>query len=104
MVKTLQYPLPEEGYLKQLIEIKEDNLHCRMGTVFLTKGSRLPEKGLKANPEHEVSILMEGSIKAITNEGERIIMKGEIVQFSPNEMQAGEALEDCTLIWFLINN
>ncbi len=102
-VLQLQYPLSGEEHLKQLIEIKEGKIHCRMGTVFLPKGTRLPQVGLKANPEHEISIVLEGTIKAITNEGERIISSGEIVQFAPNEMQAGEVLEDCKIIWVLLN-
>lgn len=102
-ISQLQYPLPGEGHLKQLIEIKGGETHCRLGTVFLSKGIRLPHEGLKANPEHEISIILEGRIKAITKEGERVINMGEIVQFAPNEMQAGEVLEDCKIIWVLLN-
>ena len=57
---------------------------------------------MKANPEHEISIVMEGSIKAITKDGERIVTKGEVVRFAPDEMQAGEILEDCKIVWVLL--
>jgi quercetin dioxygenase-like cupin family protein len=101
-VYQLTYPKPEENYQKQLVEINDKTI-LKMGTCFFKAGSRIPTIGLKANSEHEISIIVEGSIKAITTTGERIIKTGEIVQFAPNEMQAGEFLEDCKIIWFLIN-
>jgi hypothetical protein len=100
-VYQLTYPRPEENYLKKLVEI-EDKTILKMGTCFFKAGSRIPEIGLKANSEHEISIIMEGSLKAISETGERIIKTGEIVKFKPNEMQAGEILEDCKIIWILI--
>jgi quercetin dioxygenase-like cupin family protein len=102
-VLQLQYPEPEDGHLKQLLEIKEGTVHCRMGTVYLPKGARLPAEGMKANPEHEISLVMAGRIKAITKDGERIVGTGEIVQFAPGEMQAGEVLEDCQIVWVLLD-
>ncbi|MCX7173178.1 MAG: hypothetical protein NT159_04475 [Proteobacteria bacterium] len=101
-VLQLQYPGPQDGHLKQLLEIKEGAVHFRMGTVFLPKGARLPADGMKANPEHEISMVTEGRIKAITQDGERIVGKGEVVQFAPGEMQAGEVLEDCKIVWVLL--
>jgi formylmethanofuran dehydrogenase subunit C len=100
-VYQLTYPKPEENYLKKLVEI-EDRTILKMGTCFFKAGSRIPEIGLKANSEHEISIIMEGSLKAISETGERIIKTGEIVKFKPNEMQAGEILEDCKIIWILL--
>lgn len=90
--------------MKQLVEIQEGEIHFRMGTVFLPKGSRLPKEGMKSNPEHEISIVLEGRIRAITKDGERVVGKGELVQFAPNEMQAGEVLEDCRIVWVLLGS
>lgn len=100
-VHQLTYPKPGENYLKEIVEINDKTI-LKMGTCFFKAGSRLPEIGLKANSENEISIIMEGSLKAISETGERIIQAGEIVQFKPNEMQAGEFLEDCKIIWILM--
>jgi hypothetical protein len=104
-VKTLKltYPLVGENYLKQLTEISTGDVILKLGTVFLKAGTRLPSTGLKANPEHEISIITEGCIKAITTNGEKMLRKGEMVQFSANEMQAGEVIEDCKIIWILLS-
>jgi quercetin dioxygenase-like cupin family protein len=100
-VFPLLFPTLTEGYLKQLVQI-DDKMVLKMGTVFFKAGVRIPETGLKANFEHEISIIVEGSIKAITVDGEQIIRAGEIIQFAPNEMQGGEILEDCKIIWVLL--
>lgn len=100
-VYQLSYPKADENYQRQLVEIN-DKMNLRMGTCFFKAGERIPDIGLKANSEHEISIIAEGSMKAITKEGERIIKTGDIVRFDPNEMQAGEFLEDCKIIWILI--
>lgn len=102
-VTPLRYPAPGEGYLKQLLEIADGAARCRLGTVFLAKGTRLPAEGMKANAEHEISIVAEGRIRAISADGERVVGAGEIVQFAPGEMQAGEILEDCKIVWILLD-
>ncbi len=99
---TIQYPKEEESRLKQLLSTPALRGTLRVGTVFIKAGSRIPVKGMKANKELEISIIMEGSIKAITHTGEKILRTGNLVVFEPDEMQAGEVLEDCKILWMLL--
>jgi quercetin dioxygenase-like cupin family protein len=101
-VHKLLYPQTGEGFLKEIIHISQSGTTCTIGTFFMKAGERITEQGLKSHPEHEISLIQEGSIKAITQNEEIILKQGDVVNFSANELHTGEVIQDCKLLWILV--
>ena len=101
-VHKLLYPELGEGFLKEIIRISESGTACTIGTFFMKAGERITEQGLKSHPEHEISLILEGRIKAITQDEEIILKQGDVVTLFANELHSGEVIEDCKLLWILV--
>ncbi len=102
-IKKISYPKPFEHYNKSILHIKKEGLDIQFGTVFLKKGTRIPEKGFTKHPSHEISIIIEGCIEMLSEEGHSIgkLEKGNVVYINAGEAQAGNVLEDTKIIYVL---
>ncbi len=102
-IKELIYPKGEEYYNNEVLSHTNAGIVTTFGTVFLKKGTRIPENGFSRHPFNEVSIIIEGCIEMI-NEGGSIsgyLKKGNAVYINALEPQAGNVLEDTKLIYIL---
>jgi len=103
-IKKITYPRENEYYNKSLFQVKNQAIDFQFGTVFLKKGTRIPEKGFAKHPQHEISIIQEGKIKML-NENEKVksfLSAGDVVYIKAFEAQAGIVLEDTKIIYVLI--
>lgn len=101
--KEITYPTPEEYYNKELVNTSNGSVRTICGTVFLKKGTRIPETGFSKHPFNEVSIIIEGCIKMLNEKNLPIgkLEKGQLVYINSGEPQAGYVLEDTKLIYVL---
>ena len=103
-IKTITYPLPEEYYNKSLFNINDNQVDVQFGTVFLKKGTRIPEKGFTKHESHEISVIYEGKIEMLNEDGsvKGYLTSGDVVYIEKLEAQAGNVLEDTQLMYTLI--
>lgn len=103
-IKKITYPLPEEYYNKQLFHIKNEGFSIQFGTVFLKKGMRIPENGFSKNPEIELSIIQQGKIEMLNEDGsvKGYLNTGDVIYLKALEAQAGNVLEDTKIIYTLV--
>lgn len=103
-IKKITYPLQDEYYNKSILHIKNEKLEIQFGTVFLKKGTRIPEKGFTKHPSHEISIIQKGKIEMINEDGSSkgYLQTGDVIYIKALEAQAGNVLEDTSLIYTLI--
>lgn len=103
-IKKITYPLPDENYNKQLFHIENEGFSIQFGTVFLKKGTRIPEKGFSKNPEIELSIIQQGKIEMLNEDGsvKGYLNTGDVVYLKALEAQAGNILEDTKIIYTLV--
>lgn len=95
----LDFPKPEEGYLKSIINRKDSGCSVDMGSVVIRKGEILPFKDLEYD---EISYLMEGKIEVTDGEGHVEIMeKGDLIYLSRIELRQTVVLEDSKIMYFL---
>jgi len=103
-IKKITYPLPNEYYNKQLFHIKDKGLSIKFGTVFLKKGTRIPEKGFSKHPQYELSIIQEGKIEMLSEDGNvnGYLNIGDVVYIKSLEAQAGNVLIDTKIVYILV--
>jgi signal-transduction protein with cAMP-binding, CBS, and nucleotidyltransferase domain len=67
------------------------------------KGTRIPEKGFSTHPFNEISIIREGCIEMLNEDGSvsGYLKKGTAVFINALESQAGNLIEDTKLIYVL---
>lgn len=97
------YPKDQEYYNKELITQENNGIKTICGTVYLKKGTRIPESGFSRHPFNEVSIITKGCIEMIDeNDAVLGLLKaGTAVYINAKEPQAGNVLEDTQLIYVL---
>jgi len=65
-VLELSYPSgSKEDYLKELFVHKVEAFNLQFGTVFLKKGTRMPELGFTHHDQKKIVFLVEGKIKIL---------------------------------------
>ena len=103
-IKKITYPTQDEFYNKSILHIKNEKLEIQFGTVFLKKGTRIPEKGFTKHPSHEISIIQKGKIEMLNEDGSSkgYLKTGDVVYIKALEAQAGNILEDTSLIYTLV--
>jgi quercetin dioxygenase-like cupin family protein len=103
-IKKIIYPSHNEHYNKLLFHIKNEQVDFQFGTVFLKKGTRIPEKGFTRHASHEISIIKKGKIEMLKEDGslKGYLQQGDAVYIEAFEAQAGNVLEDTSLIYTLI--
>lgn len=103
-IKKIIYPSPDEHYNKSLFLIKNEQVDFQFGTVFLKKGTRIPDKGFTKHSSHEISIIQKGKIEMLNEDGSSkgYLQEGDVVYIEAFEAQAGNVLEDTSLIYTLI--
>ena len=102
-IKQIIYPKENEHYNNELLSISNAGVITTFGTVYLKKGSRIPEEGFSCHPFNEVSIITEGCIEMLNEDGtvSGYLKKGTAVFINALEPQAGNVLEDTKLIYVL---
>ncbi|HED37445.1 MAG TPA: hypothetical protein ENI76_04265 [Ignavibacteria bacterium] len=102
-LKQLIYPKGKEHYNNKLLSHTNAGVVTTFGTVSLKKGTRIPENGFSRHPFNEVSIIIEGCIEMINEDGTifEYLKKGTAVYINALEPQAGNVLEDTKLIYIL---
>ncbi|MEM9866192.1 MAG: hypothetical protein AAF765_00785 [Bacteroidota bacterium] len=105
-IKQLSFPLRNEPYNKRLFQVYDEQLEIQYGTVFLKKGTRIPEEGFTKHPYYEFSWLQSGKIEVLTEDGtvSGYLDQGDIVSLEPHEPQAGNVLEDTYIMYTLIKS
>jgi hypothetical protein len=100
------YSQGNEYYNNELISETNNGINTICGTVFLKKGTRIPEKGFSKLPFNEVSIITEGCIEMLNEDGTiaGYLKKGTAVYINAFEAQAGNVIEDTKLIYVLNQN
>jgi len=103
-IEKISYPLPHEYHNKLLFQVKRDGVDFQFGTVFLKKGTRIPEKGFTKHSSHEISIIQKGKIEMLHEDGSirGYLQAGDVVYIEALEAQAGNIIEDTSLIYTLI--
>jgi ethanolamine utilization protein EutQ (cupin superfamily) len=103
-IKKITYPLPREYYNKRHFNINDNQVDIQFGTVFLQKGTRIPEKGFTKHESHEISVIYEGKIEMLNEDGsvKGYLTSGDVVYIEKLEAQAGNVIEDTSLIYTLI--
>ena len=103
-IKQIIYPSSEEDYNKPFFTIKNEQVDFQFGTVFLQKGTRIPEKGFTKHDSHEISIIQKGKIEMLNEDGsvKGYLKTGDVVYINVLEAQAGNILEDTQLMYTLI--
>lgn len=103
-IKKITFPLPDEYYNKQLFHIEDNGLSIQFGTVFLKKGTRIPEKGFSKHPQHELSIIQEGKIEMLSEDGnvKGYLNIGDVIYVKALEAQAGNVLADTKIVYMLV--
>jgi len=103
-IKKISYPFKEEHYNKSFFHIKNEKVDFQFGTVYLKKGTRIPEKGFTKHLSHEISIIQEGKIEMLNEDGsvKGYLTSGDVVYIEKLEAQAGNVLEDTQLMYTLI--
>lgn len=101
--KQIIYPGKEEYYNNELLTETHEGITTIFGTVFLKKGTRIPEEGFSRHPFNEVSIITQGCIEMLNEDGSVLgyLREGTAVFIKALEPQAGNVLEDTKLIYVL---
>tara|TARA_B110000091_G_scaffold110905_1_gene120141 strand:- start:9 stop:329 length:321 start_codon:yes stop_codon:yes gene_type:complete len=104
IIKKIKYPLEHEKHTKLIFQIQQENIKLQFGTVFLKKGTRIPEKGFTKHASHEISIIQKGKIEMLNEDGsiKGYLKTGDVVYIKALEAQAGNVLEDTQLMYTLI--
>lgn len=102
-LKKITYPSGNDYYNKELISKTNDGINTKCGTVFLKKGTRIPETGITRHPFNEISIIIKGSIEMLDEEDVPIgkLEKGDVIYINAGEAQAGKVLKDTKLLYVL---
>ena len=95
-LKQIIYPREGEYYNNELLSVTNAGITTTFGTVFLKKGTRIPEKGFSTHPFNEVSIITEGCIEMLNKDGtvSGYLKKGTAIFIKALEPQAGNVIED----------
>jgi quercetin dioxygenase-like cupin family protein len=102
-LKKIIYPKGNEPYNNELLVHSNAGVKTSFGTVFLKKGTRIPQESFSRHPFNEVSIVTKGLIEMIDENNTVIGMlkPGVAVYINAGEPQAGNVLEDTELIYVL---
>lgn len=102
-LKRIIYPKGDEYYNNELLSLTNAGVTTMFGTVFLKKGTRIPEMGFSTHPFNEVSIITQGCIEMLNEDGtiSGYLKEGTAVFINALEPQAGNVLEDTKLIYIL---
>jgi len=105
-IKKITYLFSSNCYNNRLFHIQKKGLNIQFGTVFLKKGTRIPEKGFSRHPQIELSVIQEGEIEMLNEDGsvKGYLNKGDVVYINALEAQAGNVLTDTKIIYTLIEN
>ena len=82
-----------------LVPVKEGE--ASFGLATISAGTRHPENELASHDQHEISYIIEGRLKLITEQGVMEVGPGQVVWLEANEKHASTAIEDGKVFWVL---
>lgn len=104
-IVELIYPSgTKKDYLKEIFIHKENNFNLQFGTVFLKKGTRIPEKNFTRHNQKKIVFLLEGKIKILLENNsnyKRNLIAGESFMVDYFEAHGGIVIEDAKIIFVL---
>ena len=102
---NLTYPSgSKDDYLKELFIHKDDSFNLQFGTVFLKKGTRIPEEGFTHHDQKKIVFLAEGEIEILIEEKpnySRNLIAGESFMVDYFEGHGGIVIKDAKIIFVL---
>lgn len=105
-VLELSYPSgSKDDYLKELFVHNEEAFSLQFGTVFLKKGTRIPEQGFTHHDQKKIVFLVEGEVKILlenkTVDFNKNLISGESFMVDYFEGHGGIVVEDAKIIFVL---
>lgn len=99
----IKYKKSAENNKNDLLTQTSLGIATTFGTIFLKKGTRIPQQGFSRHPFNEISIIIEGVIEML-NENENVIgylKPGMAIYINALEPQAGNVIKDTKIIYVL---
>ncbi|WP_103070215.1 hypothetical protein [Aquimarina sediminis] len=94
----------KKDYLKELFIHREESFDLQFGTVFLKKGTRIPEEGFTHHDQKKIVLLVDGKIKILLEENlsmDRYLHAGQLFIVDYFEGHGGIVIEDAKLVFVL---
>lgn len=103
-IESIEFAKADEPRQKEVFKFEKNGMTVNYGTIFLKKGTRIPEEDFSKHPQHEISYLQSGKIQMLNedNSNSEILKTGDVISLEAYEPQAGIALEDTKIIYILI--
>jgi quercetin dioxygenase-like cupin family protein len=100
----LTYPSGcKDDYLKE-IYVHEEEFNLQFGTVFLKKGTRIPEAGFTRHYQKKIVFLAKGEVNIFLEDKpdlNRNLKEGEVFVVDYYEGHGGVVLKDAKIIYVL---
>ena len=102
-LEVISFPDENEPYNKEILRNVNSGIETTMGTVFLREGTRIPKHGFSRHPFNEISMVIEGCIEMLNEDGSAfgLLEEGTVVSINALEPQAGNVLRDTKLIYVI---
>ena len=94
----------KDDYLKELFIHAEEAFNLQFGTVFLKKGTRIPEEGFTHHDQKKIVFLVEGKVKILLENQPNFVRNlkaGECFMVDYFEEHGGVVIEDAKIIFVL---
>ena len=101
--EKLTYPIPPE-YLKDIFTQSTNAFDLQFGSVFLTKGTRIPETGWTRHDQAKIVYLVSGKTNLYLEKHagfKQRVQTGDTFMVEKYEEHYGEVLEDTQIIFVL---
>lgn len=99
-VFKLKYPNAPQQVLSLLELPAEEQAGFQMGTVRLGQGEWVPLEGYSAHAQHELSVILSGSLEVECAGEHSVVGAGEVAWIPAGEQHRARATQDTELIWF----
>ena len=102
-IEKLTYPIPPE-YLKEVFVKATPEFELQFGSVFLKKGTQIPEKDWTRHNQVKIVYIVSGKTMLFTEKDsdfKQLVQGGDTFMVEKHEAHRGEILEDTQLIFVL---
>tara|TARA_R110002073_G_scaffold72537_1_gene177315 strand:- start:309905 stop:310240 length:336 start_codon:yes stop_codon:yes gene_type:complete len=102
-IEKLTYPMPPE-YLKEVFKKSTAEFDLQFGTVFLEKGTRIPEKDWTRHDQTKIVYIVSGKTHLFIEKDpdfKQLVQSGDSFMVEKNEAHRGEVIADTQLIFVL---
>lgn len=77
--------------------------NIEVGTVHFLAGQRSPAEGTNSHQSREVSLILTGQLEVTSGGVKRTLGEGTLIEIPPGEEHFSAALQDCKVLYFLID-